>query len=225
MQGLTIVAGILLAIGSAQGFGFGGSSCGCGGQQSCPPPPPPCQAPPSCGGAQAAPAAPACPAPPPCPTAVCPPQPIYEQCPVCAPIPIYEIAPCPPCPAPPQTICVAQQIPAPQPQPQATQSCCARNPCSSPCSRQRRILGAVIHDVAGTEQDPTCNSKKLKNILEKSISIDTDASKHAIHDATLTLTGKYDVICAYGDFSYIVNSNSFCQLTKDDITCYVFKQA
>lgn len=36
--------------------------------------------------------------------------------------------------------------------------------------------------------------------------------------------GQFDVICASNDFSYVTNTELFCQETKDDISCYAYRQ-
>jgi hypothetical protein len=72
--------------------------------------------------------------------------------------------------------------------------------------------------------DPTCNSEKLRSILLNNISADITESKRAIQkQANDKLTAQFDVICAKGDFSYVISSKQFCQETKGDVTCYVFR--
>ncbi|VDO46307.1 unnamed protein product, partial [Haemonchus placei] len=36
--------------------------------------------------------------------------------------------------------------------------------------------------------------------------------------------GRFDVICANGDFSYVTNTELFCQETKGDVSCYTYRQ-
>lgn len=50
------------------------------------------------------------------------------------------------------------------------------------------------------------------------------AKKRIQTEAEARLEGRYNVICARGDFSYITNTERFCQETVGDVTCYVFKQ-
>ncbi|GMT08241.1 hypothetical protein PENTCL1PPCAC_30415, partial [Pristionchus entomophagus] len=53
----------------------------------------------------------------------------------------------------------------------------------------------------------------------------TSISKRQIQTAAEEqLGGRYNVICARGDFSYITNTEVFCQQTVGDVTCYAFKQ-
>jgi hypothetical protein len=70
-----------------------------------------------------------------------------------------------------------------------------------------------------------CNSEKLRRIMQDNISESTSISKRAIQkSAQEKLTGKFDVICATGDFSYIVNSELYCLETVKNVTCYAFRQ-
>ncbi|GMR41174.1 hypothetical protein PMAYCL1PPCAC_11369, partial [Pristionchus mayeri] len=53
----------------------------------------------------------------------------------------------------------------------------------------------------------------------------TSISKRQIQAAAeMQMGGRYNVICARGDFSYITNTEIFCQQTVGDVTCYAFKQ-
>ncbi|VDM52561.1 unnamed protein product [Angiostrongylus costaricensis] len=36
--------------------------------------------------------------------------------------------------------------------------------------------------------------------------------------------GQFDVICANADFSYVTNTELFCQETKGDVSCYAYRQ-
>ncbi|VDN54424.1 unnamed protein product [Dracunculus medinensis] len=36
--------------------------------------------------------------------------------------------------------------------------------------------------------------------------------------------GFFDVICSRGDFSYLSNTELFCQETSKDISCYAYRQ-
>ena len=50
------------------------------------------------------------------------------------------------------------------------------------------------------------------------------AKKRIQEEAETRLSARFNVICARGDFSYITNTEKFCQETVGDVTCYVFKQ-
>jgi len=52
-----------------------------------------------------------------------------------------------------------------------------------------------------------------------------ERAKRLIFDAAHEqLQGKFDVICANGDFSYSINTEYFCQETIGNLSCYSFKQ-
>ncbi|EYC26338.1 hypothetical protein Y032_0010g1098 [Ancylostoma ceylanicum] len=73
--------------------------------------------------------------------------------------------------------------------------------------------------------DAKCNSEDLRAIIIENIDRVTSVSKRRIlAEAERRLGGRYNVICARGDFSYITNTEEFCQQTIGDVTCYVFKQ-
>lgn len=80
-------------------------------------------------------------------------------------------------------------------------------------------------------QIPIKNKPKyLKNLLKiwnffKSISQDSSVSKRLINNqAEAKFGGSIDVICSKGHFSYVYNSNLFCEAKKGDITCIAFRQ-
>uniref|UniRef100_A0A914UQB9 Ground-like domain-containing protein n=1 Tax=Plectus sambesii TaxID=2011161 RepID=A0A914UQB9_9BILA len=185
---------------------------------------------------------------PPCP--ICEPQPVCEVCPVC-PAPV-EQPPCPTCAAhPPPAKCPVcpkpQKKSKPQcpshesshepshppppapcarhrpPPPQLGNDCC--NKCGSSCVLRRRLRAHAASTLV-LNVDPTCNSEKLRKIILNNIVDNITETKRAIQkEAHEKLSGQFDVVCAKGDFSYVISSNKFCQETKNDITCYVFRQA
>ncbi|VDN34487.1 unnamed protein product, partial [Cylicostephanus goldi] len=60
--------------------------------------------------------------------------------------------------------------------------------------------------------DPKCNSEALKEIILKNIADSTALSKRKIQEtATDELGGRIDVICSSGTFSYIVNTELYCE--------------
>ncbi|KHJ84137.1 ground-like domain protein [Oesophagostomum dentatum] len=74
--------------------------------------------------------------------------------------------------------------------------------------------------------DPKCNSEALKDIILKNIAESTASSKRRIQEAaTDELGGRIDVICSSGTFSYIVNTELYCETEKNGITCFAFRQA
>ncbi len=52
---------------------------------------------------------------------------------------------------------------------------------------------------------------------------DATTSKRSIQRAAEEkLFKKFNVICSESDFSYIAYTDTFCQHSNDDITCYAF---
>lgn len=73
-------------------------------------------------------------------------------------------------------------------------------------------------------EDPTCNSNKLKDIMQTHMNADTAAAKRNIMKAAeKEFNAKFNVICSKADFSYVAHTNTFCQLTSNEITCYAFR--
>ncbi|CAI2357255.1 unnamed protein product [Caenorhabditis sp. 36 PRJEB53466] len=190
---------------------------------------------------------PICPPPPPCPAQFCPPPPI---CPPPPPPPMPCPPPPPPMPRPscpcmgmqrpmfypqytpqyyqPMPFQVAQPMPAaggcgggaviPSVRIPAQNDCCCG--CSSPC-KYKSVRRAAF---AAKTIDPSCNSSELKNIILENISEDASESKRNIQKiAEETLGHDVNVICGTGEFSYIAHTDTFCQTSKDDVTCYAFK--
>jgi len=91
-------------------------------------------------------------------------------------------------------------------------------------SHGARIFSAMAVEMS---EDPTCNSEKLKTIIEENISSsDPTASKRAIQTAAEEkLFSKINVICAKGDFSYVAYTDSYCQASSGEVTCYAFRPA
>ncbi|KIH59733.1 ground-like domain protein [Ancylostoma duodenale] len=106
---------------------------------------------------------------------------------------------------------------------------------------RHRIKRSSPDDVV--KVDAKCNSEDLRGIIIEAreyqiwncywkalftlqnIDRVTSVSKRRIQaEAERRLGGRYNVICARGDFSYITNTEEFCQQTIGDVTCYVFKQ-
>ncbi|CAD6198038.1 unnamed protein product [Caenorhabditis auriculariae] len=74
--------------------------------------------------------------------------------------------------------------------------------------------------------DPKCNSEVLKTIITKNIDKSTAISKRQIQTAaTDQLGGRIDVICSRGTFSYIVNTELYCETEKFGTTCFAFRQS
>ncbi|EGT43677.1 hypothetical protein CAEBREN_10142 [Caenorhabditis brenneri] len=226
---------LLLTIGVAtsQAFFFGGgSSCGCSAPPACPPPPPPAP----CGGGGGGGYARAYSA----PTFAAaggsyPQQPLYQ------PQPSYQ----PAAPASFGSSYAAQPMPfAAQPQPFAVQSAPPQPivaPPQSYAAPHKRHIQNDMEDT-GVDQtegyvarvkrdeetvfDPKCNSEDLKAIILANINESTAVAKRQIQSAAAdAIGGRVDVICSKGTFSYIVNTELYCETEKDGTTCFAFKQS
>ncbi|CAI5456291.1 unnamed protein product [Caenorhabditis angaria] len=100
----------------------------------------------------------------------------------------------------------------------AQNDCCCG--CSSPC-KYKSVRRAAF---ASKTVDPSCNSIELKNLILDNISSDASQSKRDIQKAAEEQLGHdVNVICGTGEFSYIAHTDTFCQTSKDDVTCYAFK--
>ncbi|VDL78017.1 unnamed protein product [Nippostrongylus brasiliensis] len=79
--------------------------------------------------------------------------------------------------------------------------------------------------VAVPRTNSTCNSEKLATVMNKVILDDVSASKRAIMSETeQAFDGeKFDVFCANGEFSYSIHSRKYCEVTKNEITCFAFR--
>uniref|UniRef100_A0AC35EU79 Ground-like domain-containing protein n=1 Tax=Panagrolaimus sp. PS1159 TaxID=55785 RepID=A0AC35EU79_9BILA len=163
--------------------------------------------------------------PPPCPPTFCPPPPLCPPPPPPPPPPM-----CPP-PSPCGGGCGGGYAPAPimpyQPPVPAFNDCCCQ--CGSPCryrTMRARTHGAKIFSALSLEleEDPTCNSMKLRDIIEENITKDPTISKRAIQKAAEERLGsKINVICAKSDFSYVAYTETYCQASSGEVTCYAFK--
>ncbi|KAH7731374.1 GRL-4 protein [Aphelenchoides avenae] len=63
-------------------------------------------------------------------------------------------------------------------------------------------------------KDPKCNSERLKNLMHEHHSKQRDLTKvkRELHKYVEDeLSGRYNVVCAEGDFSYITNTVEYCQ--------------
>ncbi|CAI5451801.1 unnamed protein product [Caenorhabditis angaria] len=73
--------------------------------------------------------------------------------------------------------------------------------------------------------DPLCNSEDLRKLVVENIDEQLNSSKRMIQlAAEAQFGGRFDVICANGDFSYVTNTELYCQESKGDISCYTYRQ-
>ncbi|MCP9258220.1 Ground-like domain containing protein [Dirofilaria immitis] len=69
-----------------------------------------------------------------------------------------------------------------------------------------------------------CNSKSLQNIMLQNMVGQTakEAKTKIMRSAEALLGGYFNVICAYGDFSYITTTSLYCLQSLGNINCYAF---
>jgi len=73
--------------------------------------------------------------------------------------------------------------------------------------------------------DNDCNSEDLRKIINQNMNDDLNASKRVIQLASeAKFGGRFDVICSHFDFSYITNTELWCQETKETVSCYAYRQ-
>ncbi|TKR61582.1 hypothetical protein L596_028675 [Steinernema carpocapsae] len=80
---------------------------------------------------------------------------------------------------------------------------------------------------APTLNEPKCNSKELKELVEKNIvPNDPIESKRKIHKAALTGIDNsiVDVICSDSGFTYIVSTAEHCESQKEGVICFAYKR-
>uniref|UniRef100_A0A7E4VYF4 Ground-like domain-containing protein n=1 Tax=Panagrellus redivivus TaxID=6233 RepID=A0A7E4VYF4_PANRE len=138
---------------------------------------------------------------------------------------------CPSFMPPPPSPCGGGYAPAPvipyAAPPPAFNDCCCQ--CGSPCryrTMRARTHGARIFSAVAAEfdEDPTCNSEKLRTIIEENITKDPTISKRAIQSAAEEkFGGRINVICAKSDFSYVAYTEKYCQASSGEVTCYAFQ--
>ncbi|CAI2353297.1 unnamed protein product [Caenorhabditis sp. 36 PRJEB53466] len=140
-----------------------------------------------------------------------------------------------PTPTPCAPIMTCQPVAAAAP----VSTCC--NSCNTCKTRRKRRHTEVLSNATYVadheslrrvkrEDDPAgspsnCNSEELRKIIETKIDRVTAIAKRRIQEeAESTLGGRFNVICARGDFSYVANTELFCQHSVGDVTCFLFKQ-
>ncbi|KAI6230193.1 Ground-like domain-containing protein [Aphelenchoides fujianensis] len=68
--------------------------------------------------------------------------------------------------------------------------------------------------------------RDLREIIEQNISDDLNTSKRLIQIASeAKFGGRFDVICSQNDFSYLSNTELFCQhAAANQVSCYAYRQ-
>jgi len=73
--------------------------------------------------------------------------------------------------------------------------------------------------------DTECNSEELREIINQNMTENLNASKRLIQVAAEEkYGGRFDVICSVSDFSYVTNTELFCQYTNNSVSCYAYRQ-
>lgn len=101
------------------------------------------------------------------------------------------------------------------------------SPLSSTAATTNDVAEERVVDVSSLNltDDPLCNSEDLRKLMLENIDENLNSSKRLIQlAAEAQFGGRFDVICANGDFSYVTNTELFCQETKGDISCYTYRQ-
>ncbi|VDO92703.1 unnamed protein product [Heligmosomoides polygyrus] len=67
------------------------------------------------------------------------------------------------------------------------------------------------------------SSSDVKGLFVQNIDANPSSSKRKIQKAaTDEIGGLFDVICSSHDFSYLANTQLFCEAGNDDVTCFAF---
>lgn len=75
------------------------------------------------------------------------------------------------------------------------------------------------------EANAKCNSEALKKIITENIDEKPAVSKRQIQaKAAEELGPRIDVICSTSVFSYLVNTEIFCEVEGKGVTCLAYRQ-
>ncbi|KAK0409857.1 hypothetical protein QR680_004799 [Steinernema hermaphroditum] len=221
------------------------SSCGC--QQPICPPPQPCPPPPVCPPPPPPVACPGPPPPPPCPPPpACPPPPV-AVCP--APQPVYVQNPCASSGC--SSYATGTYSAAPASSGCRTRYVVIRAPTATFNGEVKpALINTIQSSVAATETDevqgaspgaadgyrkargaptlnePKCNSKELKELIEEASHDTPFTSKRKIHKSAISAidTAIVDVICSDSGFTYIVSTAEHCEAQKEGVICFAYKR-
>lgn len=73
--------------------------------------------------------------------------------------------------------------------------------------------------------DTECNNEELRTIIKKNLPYELNITKRQIQlQAEARFGGRFDVICSHHDFSYITNTELWCQETQEGKSCYAYRQ-
>ncbi|KAM3723087.1 Bifunctional protein GlmU [Dirofilaria immitis] len=110
--------------------------------------------------------------------------------------------------------------------------CSSKSECNSTCSNIRNKID-MNHSIQRRQaeyeeveiiDERKCNSKSLQNIMLQNMVGQTakEAKTKIMRSAEALLGGYFNVICAYGDFSYITTTSLYCLQSLGNINCYAF---
>ncbi|KAM3716561.1 Uncharacterized protein ACO02O_00720 [Dirofilaria immitis] len=72
--------------------------------------------------------------------------------------------------------------------------------------------------------DSKCNNNELRNILIQNIGEDLNTTKRMIQlKAEAKFGGHFNVICSRNNFSFLINTQLFCQATKGNVSCHAYR--
>uniref|UniRef100_A0A1I7ZPI6 Ground-like domain-containing protein n=1 Tax=Steinernema glaseri TaxID=37863 RepID=A0A1I7ZPI6_9BILA len=226
------------------------SNCGCQQQQPVCPPPQPCPPQPVCPPPPPPVTCPAPPPPPPCPPPpACPPPPV-AICP--APQPVYVQNPCGSSGGCSSSYSSGTYSGA-QSSGCRTRYVVIRAPTATYTGEVKpQLVNTVQSNIGQNEQlaeiqgaspgasegyrkargaptlnEPKCNSKELKELIEQNIVPNNPVeSKRKIHKSAISAidTAIVDVICSESGFTYIVSTAEHCEAQKDGVICFAYKR-
>ncbi|VDM56515.1 unnamed protein product [Angiostrongylus costaricensis] len=190
-------------------FGGAGSSCSCATPPVCPPPIPVPSCAPASGGSYAS----------------APYKPLFSASQRMEPAYLLVPPAAPPVPLPPfdGNIAPVQKVDhstSGGPGPSKLKSNDASDMYMAPSSEPRARRDSEV------AFDAKCNSEALREIILENMHGTTAESKRQIQEvATEELGGRIDVICSTGSFSYIVNTEYYCEAESNGLTCLAFRQS
>ncbi|GMT09178.1 hypothetical protein PFISCL1PPCAC_475 [Pristionchus fissidentatus] len=84
-------------------------------------------------------------------------------------------------------------------------------------------VGAAASAAPEVSSIEKCNDERLKKIIMENLDNNPSTSKRAIQKAASEqIGGLFDVVCSTHDFSYLANTQLFCEAGNDDVTCFAF---
>ncbi|KAL4003341.1 Ground-like domain family protein [Acanthocheilonema viteae] len=111
--------------------------------------------------------------------------------------------------------------------------CPSESNCKLTCLNETNKIDTNHHNIQKREADyeeveiideRKCNSKSLQNIMLQNMAGQTakEAKTKIMRAAEALLGGYFNVICAYGDFSYITTTSLYCLQSLGNLNCYAF---